>query len=125
MSWRAYSEILARVEENRLSVDKRLEAMGGRPSAFKDAVMKLGGINWGLFFQAQSDTPAKLAAFVYAVLHLQIGGYELLKRTARRAGDAETERLCRSTISEKRGLTDRLAGAFDAAVQATLDVLEK
>ena len=46
----------------------------------------MGGLNWGFFFQAQTDTPAKLAAFAYAYVHLKIAGYELLKRTALRAG---------------------------------------
>jgi ferritin-like metal-binding protein YciE len=34
----------------------------------------------------------KLAAFSYAVEHLEIGGYELLARVATRAGDEETAR---------------------------------
>ena len=32
--------------------------------------------------QAHPDTPGKLAAFVYAFEHLEIGGYEQLARVA-------------------------------------------
>jgi ferritin-like metal-binding protein YciE len=105
-------------------VEQRLSMLGSGPSMLEDAALQLGGLNWGFFFQAQSDTPAKLAAFVYAVLHLEIGGYELLKRTAMRCGDMETLRLCESLIYEKRDLADRLANEFDAAVEATLAALK-
>ena len=104
-------------------VEQRLEALGTGTSKIKDSALALGGVNWGLFFQAQSDTPAKFAAFMYAVLHLELGGYELLKRTARRIDDSETAHLCEQIVVEKRKMADRLAGAFDDAVDATLDAL--
>lgn len=120
-----YSRMLGKVRQHASYVERRLEMLDSRPSTIKDAAMKLGGLNWGLFFHAQSDTPAKLAAFVYAVLHLQIGGYELLKRTARRASHAETEGLCQTIITEKAELSTRLSNSFDGAVEATLDLLLK
>jgi ferritin-like metal-binding protein YciE len=101
-------------------VEDRLSALGSDASELKDRSLEAGGLNWGLFFQAQSDTPAKLAAFVYAVLYLEIGGYELLKRTARRAGDPETVRLCERIIGEKQDMAERLSEQFDSAVEATL-----
>lgn len=33
---------------------------------------------------AQPDTPPKLAGFAYALEHLEIGSYELLRRVAER-----------------------------------------
>lgn len=120
-----YHEQLEQVGEHARLVEERLDALGTHPSGLQDAAMAAGGLNWGLFFQAQSDTPAKLAAFVYAFLHLEIGGYELLKRTARRAGDAATEQLCDKIVTEKRAMAEKLTGAFDAAVQATLDAVQK
>lgn len=116
-----YSQLLDEVRAHARRVEDRLAALGTQPSRLKDSALGIGGLNWGLFFQAQSDTPAKLAAFVYAFLHLQIGGYELLKRTARRTGDTETQQLCENVLSEKRPMVERLAAAFDSAVQATLD----
>lgn len=115
-----YADLLEQTQKHSQHVEERLEALGTGNSTLTDKAMELGGLNWGLFFQAQSDTPAKLAAFVYAFLHLQIGGYELLQRTCRRAGDALTERLCAQHISEKRSMAERVANAFDSAVDATL-----
>jgi ferritin-like metal-binding protein YciE len=77
-------------------------------------------LNWGFFFQSQPDTPAKLAAFAYAYEHLKIAGYELLKRTARRAGDPETERLCETLPAGERKMVEELLGSFDSAAEATL-----
>lgn len=96
-------------------VEQRLTELGSAPSGIKDRSLQMGGLNWGWFFQAQSDTPPKLAAFVFAVLHLTIGGYELLKRTARRHGDEPTVALCERIIAEKGWLAERLSESFDAA----------
>ncbi len=106
-------------EQSRL-VEERLEALGSSRSLIEDAALAFGAMNWSLFFQAQSDTPAKLAAFAYAFEHLEIAGYELLLRTARRAGDTATEALCERILAEERGMTARLAGLLDSAVDATL-----
>jgi ferritin-like metal-binding protein YciE len=106
-------------------LEERLEALGSSPSSLKDFALGLGGLNWGFFFQAQPDTPAKLAAFAYAYEHLKICGYELLKRTAKRAGDAETVRLCETLLTDERTMADRLTGAFASAVQATLAAVRK
>lgn len=120
-----YSQQLDTTAEHARLVEQRLEMLGTDASTLKDSALTVGGLNWSFFFQAQSDTPAKLAAFVYAVLHLEIGGYELLKRTASRAGDAETVRLCEKILADKQAMALRLSGAFDSAVEATLAALQK
>jgi ferritin-like metal-binding protein YciE len=102
-------------------VEERLTQLGSDASAVKDRALQAGGLNWGWFFQTQSDTAPKLAAFVYAVLHLSIGGYELLKRTARRGADPKTAQLCERIISGKQQLAQRLADTFDSAVQSQLE----
>lgn len=101
-------------------VENRLVQLGSDASGWKDAALAAGGWNWGLFFQAQSDTPAKLAAFAYAFVHLQIGGYELLKRTASRAGDAAVEAICAEAIAEKKAAASKLVDGFDVAAEGTL-----
>jgi ferritin-like metal-binding protein YciE len=118
-----YSEHRDKLERHAELVESRLDALGSDTSKLKDSALTLGAFNWGYFFQAQSDTPAKLAAFVYAVLHLEIGGYELLKRTARRAGDSQTQRLCERVIGEKQNMAQRLHAAFDSAILATLEAV--
>src|ERR671922_52987 len=85
-----YAEHLEETRDHQTLVRRRLEELGGSPNALKDAAMRLGALNWGTFFAAHPDTPGKLAAFAFAFEHLEIAGYELLKRVAARAGDQET-----------------------------------
>jgi ferritin-like metal-binding protein YciE len=121
---RAYAAHEQESREHQRLVEERLEALGGSASTLKDAAMRLGALNWGSFFAAQPDTPAKLAAFAYAFEFLEVGGYEQLKRVARREGDAETERLAERIITDERAMADRLAGSFDEALDASLAAQE-
>jgi ferritin-like metal-binding protein YciE len=120
---RVYEHHLEETREHERLVAERLEARGGSPSKLKDAAMRLGGLNWSVFFGAQPDTPAKLAAFVHAFEFLEVGGYEQLRRVARRAGDAETERLAERIVAEERAAAERVAGTWDAAVDVALSDL--
>jgi ferritin-like metal-binding protein YciE len=101
-------------------VEARLEAHGASPSKLKDAVMRLGAVNWGGFFAAQPDTPGKLAGFAYAFEHLEIAGYEELKRVADRAGDHETVRVAERILAEERAAAQAIAANWDRAVEASL-----
>ena len=116
----ACRENLASARQHAELLEQRLKALGTDTSSFKDTAMALGGLNWGFFFQGQSDTPAKLAAFAYAYEHLKIAGYQLLLRTSKRAGDAETQRLCETLIADEQAMTERLVATFDSAAKATL-----
>jgi ferritin-like metal-binding protein YciE len=98
----------------------RLEAHGAGPNKLQDAAMRLGALNWGAFFKAQPDTPAKLAGFAYAFEHLEIGGYEQLKRVADRAGDQETARVAERIVAEERAAARMIASQWDRAVEAGL-----
>jgi ferritin-like metal-binding protein YciE len=73
-----------------------------------------------MFFQAQPDTPGKLATFAYAFEHLEIAGYEELKRVAERARDDETVRVADRILDEERTAANRIAAAFDRAAEASL-----
>jgi ferritin-like metal-binding protein YciE len=115
-----YRDHLAETREQQRLVAERLQAVGGSPSKLKDAAMRLGALNWGVFFAAHPDTPGKLAAFAYAFEHLEIGGYELLGRVATRAQDEETTRLAITIAAQERAAAARIAGAWDRAVDASL-----
>jgi ferritin-like metal-binding protein YciE len=117
---RIYGEHLTETRAHQRTVQARLEAHGEGPSRIKDAAMRLGGLNWGMFFQAHPDTPGKLAAFAYAFEHLEIGSYEELRRVAERAGDAETTTAAERILAEERAAAAKLAEAFDLAVEASL-----
>ncbi|HET9094584.1 MAG TPA: DUF892 family protein [Solirubrobacteraceae bacterium] len=107
-----------------LEQQRLIEAELGRrevaPSGLKDAALRLGALNWGLFFQAQPDTPAKLAAFAYAFEHLEIAAYELLRRVAQRAGDTEVEALAGRILGEEQAAAEKIWNLLDEALTASL-----
>jgi ferritin-like metal-binding protein YciE len=86
----------------------------------KDTALRLGALNWGMFFAAQPDTPAKLAGFAYAVEHLEVAGYELLRRVAQRAGDTVTDALAQRILDQENVAARHIREQFDAAVDAGL-----
>jgi ferritin-like metal-binding protein YciE len=117
---RLYEDHLEETRRHEQRIGEGLEALGGSTSLLKDAGMRLGALNWGGFFQAQPDTPAKLAGFAYAFEHLEIGGYEQLKRVAERADDDETARTVDAILAEERAAAQKIAGQWDAAIDASL-----
>jgi ferritin-like metal-binding protein YciE len=120
---RIYSEHLGETRGHGALVEQRLDALGSAPSKLKDAAMKLGALNWGAFFKAQPDTPGKLAAFAFAFEHLEIAGYEQLKRVALRAGDQETAQMAERILGEERAAAAKIAGAFERAAEASLQAV--
>lgn len=116
-----YEEHLAETRDQQELVEARLHALGGQPNAVKDAAMRLGALNWGLFFAAHPDTPGKLAAFAFAFEHLEIAGYEELKRVAQRADDEETVSMCETILEQERAAAGRIEALFDRAVAASLE----
>jgi ferritin-like metal-binding protein YciE len=114
---------LAESRRHQELVDARLEARGGSTSRLKDTALRMGAINWGGFFGAQKDTPAKLAMFAYAFEHLEIGGYEQLARVAQRAGDEESAGVAGRILREERAAAEKLFGVFPAALDASLEAV--
>jgi ferritin-like metal-binding protein YciE len=117
---RAYEEHLTETHGHSELVEERLRARGAKPSALKDAAMRLGALNWGLFFGAQPDTPAKLAGFAYAFEHLEVAAYKLLQHVAARVDDRETVRVADTILLEERAAAAKVHGLFDQAVDASL-----
>ncbi|HET7128524.1 MAG TPA: DUF892 family protein [Gaiellaceae bacterium] len=115
-----FDDHLSETREHAELVQSRLTALDGDSSSFKDAAMRLGALNWGAFFQGHPDTPGKLVAFAYAFEHLEIGGYEQLKRVAIAAGDDETARLVDTILREERNAARLLAQTFDKAASESL-----
>jgi ferritin-like metal-binding protein YciE len=73
-----------------------------------------------MFLKAQTDTPAKLAAFAYAFEHLEVAAYELLKRIAARAGDEEAVSMANEILFDERAAAARVQSLFDDALEASL-----
>jgi ferritin-like metal-binding protein YciE len=101
-------------------VRARIEARGERPSRFKSALLRVGGVNLGAFLGVQPDTPAKLAGFAFAFEHLEIAAYEQLLRVARRAGDEETARIAERFAAEERAAAAAIRARFEPAVESAL-----
>jgi ferritin-like metal-binding protein YciE len=97
-------------------IERRLDDRGATPSALKDAALRLGALNWGFFFGAQPDTPAKLSGFAYAVENLEVAAYELLLRVARRAGDGDTVALAESILDEEKAAAKAVADQWPVAM---------
>jgi ferritin-like metal-binding protein YciE len=116
----AYRVHLVESEQHSALLERRLEALGGAPSAVKDAAMRMGAVNWATFFKAHPDTTGKVAAFAYAFEHLEIAGYEQLRRVAEAAGDAETARLAERICGEERAAAAVIADEWDLAAGAAL-----
>jgi ferritin-like metal-binding protein YciE len=116
----AYEEHLEESREHEETIRGCLERHGASPSRIKDVSMRMGGLNWGMFFGLQPDTPGKLAAFAYAFEHLEIGGYEQLWRVARRAGDEETVTAVQAILAQERHAAQEIAAHWDEALDATL-----
>ena len=117
---RIYAQHLEETHEHERLVEQRLDARGGDTTGLKDAAMRAGALNWGMFFQLHPDTSGKLAAFAYAFEHLEIAGYEELKRVARKVGDKETIHMAEIILGSERAAAQKLYGAFDRAVDASL-----
>jgi ferritin-like metal-binding protein YciE len=112
----ALAHHLEETEGHLRMIERRLDDRGAAPSAIKDAMLRLGALNWGGFFAAQPDTPAKLAGFAYAVENLEVAAYELLLRVARRAGDEETVALAESILSEEKTAAKAVADQWSASM---------
>lgn len=118
-----YAQHLEETREHQRLLEERLQQRGASPSKLKDAVMRIGALNWGMFFQAQPDTPGKLAVFSYAFEHLEIGGYELLKRVAAKAGDQQTVQTVETILAQERAAAEKIADSFDRAAEASLEAI--
>ena len=116
----AFEDHLEETERHAELVEERLRARGSSPSVLKDAALRLGALNLGMFLKAQTDTPAKLAAFAYAFEHLEVAAYELLKRVAARTGDEETVSMVDKILFDERAAAARVHSLFDNALEASL-----
>jgi ferritin-like metal-binding protein YciE len=113
-----FSEHLPETREQQRMIDERLSELGSGPARFQAGALRMGALNLGTFFKLQPDTPVKLAGFAYAFEALEAGGYELLSRTADRAGDTQTAALARRILAQEQAAAEKVAGTWDAAVDA-------
>ena len=121
---RIFEEHLGETEIHERRIRERLEAHGAAPSRAKDLAARAGGEGFMLFARIQPDTPGKLLSHAYSYEHLELAAYGLLELVAGRAGDGETAEVARGIRAEEAAMGERLAGAFDAGVEASLAAVE-
>ena len=117
---KVFNDHLEETRSQRAAVEARLEAHGATPSRFKDALLRIGGVNLVGFFGAQPDTPPKLAGFAFAFEHLEVAAYELLQRVALLAGDPETVRIAKRIAKEERTAAAAIRAGFEPALLTAL-----
>jgi ferritin-like metal-binding protein YciE len=115
-----FREHLEESRRHQQLVDERLSALGSGPARFQAGLMRVGALNMGGFFGAQPDTPAKLAGFAYAFEALEVAAYQLLRRTALRAGDDETAAMAEQIAGDEQRMADRVASTWDVAAREAL-----
>jgi len=116
----AFRDHLAETERHEQLTRERLEARGESPSRLKDAVFKAGGFAFVLFAKSQPDTTGKLVSHALSYEHLELAGYELLRRAAERAGDDETATIAATIGDDERAMSERLEASFDRSVEVSL-----
>ena len=115
---------LTETEDHERLIRDRLAAHDADPSRVKDVVMAAGGAGMVLFAKSQPDTPGKLVAHAYSYEHLEEAAYELLRRVAERAGDADTVAVAERIGDQERAMGDRLEGVFERAARASFDAVK-
>src|SRR4051794_38383687 len=113
-----FEEHLPETREHQRLVSERLTELGSGPARFQAGALRVGAMNLGAFFKLQPDTPVKLAGFAFAFEALETGAYEMLARTAERAGDTKTAELARRICGEERAAAEKVSSTWDAAVDA-------
>jgi ferritin-like metal-binding protein YciE len=101
-----------------------LDDRGASPSRLKDMVMSIGGKGFLAFARAQPDTPGKLLAHALSYEALETAAYELLSRTADRAGEENVASTAREIGADERTMMGRLQGCFDGVVEVALRQLD-
>jgi ferritin-like metal-binding protein YciE len=111
---------LGETEGHERRVRDRLAAHDAKPSKLKDLAGKAGGMPMVLFARSQPDTPGKLVAHAFSYEHMEEAAYEIVRRVAERAGDADTAAVALTIGDEERLMSERLESSFDLAVEASL-----
>jgi ferritin-like metal-binding protein YciE len=98
----------------------RLAAHGGTPSMVRQAGGILGALAKMPLDMVRGDKAGRNARDGYATEHMEIAGYELLKRVAQRAGDDETVAACDEIIAQERAFAETIAANWDRFAELSL-----
>lgn len=92
---------LRETEAQRDRLAECLESLGSGPTAWKDVPMKLGINIQAMIHSMANDEVVKNSLVSYAFENFEASAYIALIETARLAGDAKVETVCRQNLEEE------------------------
>lgn len=107
-------------QEHARLVKERLEAHGAEPSKVREVGGILGALAKMPVDLIRGEKAGRNARDGFATEHMEIAGYELLKRYARAAGDEETVQVCDRIIAEERAMAEKIAESWDLAAEQSM-----
>jgi ferritin-like metal-binding protein YciE len=120
-------EILRELEHHKIETEghaermkQRLDAHGATPSMMKQAGGILGALAKMPLDMVRGEKAGRNARDGFATEHMEIASYELLKRIAERASDAETVAACDEIIAQEQAMADTIAANWDKFVELSL-----
>jgi ferritin-like metal-binding protein YciE len=100
-------------------IEERLAAHEGSSSKVKDLAGRVSALVLGAGVVAQSNTPAKLVAVAYGYESFEVASYEMLRRLAEAAGDADTVGAVDRILVNERQAVEKLGASYDVALKAS------
>jgi ferritin-like metal-binding protein YciE len=98
----------------------RLEAHGAQPSTVKQLAGIMGALAKMPLDLVRGEKAGRNARDGFATEAMEIASYELLKRIAERANDADTVASCNRIILEERAMADTISANWDAFAELSL-----
>ena len=119
--------ILDALEHHKMQTQKhadrmaqRLEAHDATPSTVKQIGGVLGALAKLPLDFVRGEKAGRNARDAYATEHLEIAGYELLRRIAQKAGDEETAQAAQEIIVEERAMAKIIEENWDRFAELSL-----
>ena len=120
-------EILDALEHHKLQtqnhadrMEQRLEAHDATPSAVKQIGGVLGALAKMPLDLVRGEKAGRNARDAYGTEHLEIAGYELLRRVAQKAGDEETAQAAQEIIGEEQAMAKLIESNWDKFAELSL-----
>lgn len=98
----------------------RLEAHGAAPSGVRQVSGILQALAKVPLDMVRGEKAGRNARDGFAAEHMEIAGYELLRRIAERAGDEETARVAGEIIAEEQEMANTIAANWDKVAELSL-----
>jgi ferritin-like metal-binding protein YciE len=115
-----YTEHLEQTERHEKLIAERLESREAKPSAVKDLHFSAAKSGLHDLSADPPDARVKMAMNLFCVEHLEIAGYEVLKRLAEHEGDNETAEAAQKIAEEERQAAEKIRDGFARAVELML-----